>query len=176
LLTNPQRAEFLKAIELAESSEEEEPQTDNWNQLFVALQCIEHMFTSNSKQVVAALSSEPDLLAQIRFISWKHSNYWVRLVTQRVYGLLFSKSLTGLLANDIGEVQKLLYELLDGFKFNFVSDELAKQLVKNLVFLSRHAISQQEDIIKIYAKAAYIGRKLIGSKHESSEIKLLGLI
>ena len=69
--------------------------------------------------------------------------------------------------------------MLGVFRFHFVSDELAKQLVKNLVFITQQAINTQadaEEIAKIFSKASYIGRKTLGTKTESTGIKLRALV
>lgn len=69
--------------------------------------------------------------------------------------------------------------MLGVLRFHFVSDELAKQLVKNLVFVTQQAINTQadtEEIAKIFSKASYIGRKTLGTKTESTGIKLRALV
>ena len=61
----------------------------------------------------------------------------------------------------------------------FVSEDLAKQLVKNLVFMTQEALRTKvdgEEISKLFSKASFIGRKLIGSKTESTSIKLVALL
>lgn len=178
-MTNPKAAEFLKAIELGQSSdEEEEVQSDDWNQLYLALQCLEHMFAVEPKKLNGLILAADGLLDDVRFVGWKHTNYWVRLATQRLFGNLFSsiggKPLSSLFSQD--SLLKLAYEMLDGFKCQYVAEELARQLVKNLVFVSRQMTADHEDLAKIYAKTAFVGRKLLGTKHETSQTKLRALI
>lgn len=92
MLTNPKAAEFLKAIDLAESSQEEEnlEETSRWNQVYLALLCIENLFATDAKALLQVVRSQPGLLDDISLLAWRHDNYWVRLTTQRIFGHLFS--------------------------------------------------------------------------------------
>jgi hypothetical protein len=58
MITNPKAAEFLKAIDLAESSADEEMPEENqtrWNQVYLALLCVENLFVTDSKTVLTVM-------------------------------------------------------------------------------------------------------------------------
>ena len=64
-------------------------------------------------------------------------------------------------------------------KCHFVSDELARQLVKNLVFVTSEMLRtapEPEEVAKIFNKASYIGRMTLGGKTESTGTKLLAIV
>lgn len=69
--------------------------------------------------------------------------------------------------------------MLGVFKFHYMSDELARQLVKNLVFVSTEALRaapDAEEAAKIFSKASYIGRMTLGTQTESTATKLLAIV
>jgi len=189
MITNPKAAEFLKAIDLGESSDEveEEIETPNWNQVYLAVLCIENLFaTIDSKAMLVAVKSQAGLLEDISFLAFHHDNCWVRLSTQRIFGHIFATingtkqtAATVFALDSFIDLQKFLYQMLSVFNCAFVSQDLAKQLVKNLVFLTEAALESEadvEEISKIFSKASFIGRKVLGTKTESTATKLVALL
>lgn len=74
LAINPKTAEFLKAIDLGESSADEEPEEpaeSRWNQVYLALLCIENLFPSvDAQYLIGALKAKEGLLGDISILAW----------------------------------------------------------------------------------------------------------
>ena len=71
--------------------------------------------------------------------------------------------------------------MLSTFTSAIMTEEMPNQLVKNLTFLVRQLIPQcdgpsDETIVKVYKKASFIGRKILGEITESSATKLDALV
>ena len=67
--------------------------------------------------------------------------------------------------------------MLDVFKSPVVKQELVTPLVGILTVLTTEAMScLQTECSKIFKKASYIGRRIIGDMDESSDAKLLGIL
>jgi hypothetical protein len=94
---------------------------------------------------------------------WKSSNYWVRLSSLKVIGVLLEqKSNLVDLAAESG--LKFAYRALSVFNFVYITEEVADQTVTNLNHISSNILSQQPtNIVKVLKKGSYIGRKLLVS-------------
>jgi hypothetical protein len=67
--------------------------------------------------------------------------------------------------------------MLSVLKLPYVSDDLARQLVKNLVFVTRESMEADvEEVAKLFSKASFVGRKTLGSSNESTTIKLRAVV
>ena len=101
-------------------------------------------------------------------MTWKSHNYWVRLSCQRVIGFLLTQSsvekLLGVSSKD--ENLKFTYKMLSVLNFPFVTELLCKQLVQNLNVILQSVAD--EDLVKVYKKASYIGRRILGDKSEQT--------
>ena len=80
---------------------------------------------------------------------------------------------------------KLIYQMLSIFNStSIMSEEMANQLVKNLTFLqgqllkkcSNETVEDEETYVKVYKKASFIGRKIMGDATESTDVKLEALV
>ena len=192
LQIDPKNEQFLKGIDLGDTSEEEkeedqvhEDSDDKWSKPYLALLCLENLFQKcEPSLVISMIRLEKQLCSDIVELAWRHQNYWVRLTAQRFFGHVFSylhkissegkakSSLSDVMSIDFKEddaLLKLIYQMLSVLNFPHVTEELSNQLIKNLVFLQRlfiHACknqNQSNNIIKPYKKASYIGRKFMVS-------------
>jgi hypothetical protein len=56
--------------------------------------------------------------------------------------------------------------MLSVLNFPFVTELLCKQLVQNLNVILQSVAD--EDLVKVYKKASYIGRRILGDKSEQT--------
>lgn len=85
---NPVNAEFLKGIDLGDSSADEDGQEEadeenldeneaKWSKVYMAISALENLFKScDAKKIMEGFSQE--LGRDIVTIAWKHSNFWVK--------------------------------------------------------------------------------------------------
>jgi len=100
---NPVNAEFLKGIDLGDSSADEDGQEEadeenldeneaKWSKVYMAISALENLFKScDAKKVMEGFSQE--LGRDIVTIAWKHSNFWVKFACQRLLGHMFASCL-----------------------------------------------------------------------------------
>lgn len=153
---NPENADFLKGIDLGDTSEEElgqdgdvdqdeadlDEEAAKWSKAYLAVSSLENLIQScDSKQVLAAYSEE--LGKDIVTLAWKHSNFWVKFSCQRLLGHIFAScqqqqnfsAVFGEVFAQKENLLKLIYQMLSVFNSAMMTEEMANQLVKNLTFL-----------------------------------------
>ena len=140
--------------------------------MYHALSCVEKMMENQEKKIVLGVITKLRLAQNVIFFAQYHTNFWVRMICQRVLGHIFAASienkgsnLTQMLGLDIPE------QLLD-FSFNLVkclnkqvfNEEMRNQIVKNLIFMLNTLLEQKgkkPDISSLFKKISFIGRKLM---------------
>ena len=152
---NPANTDFIKGIELGDSSEEEQvgegqdEEEAKWSQAYLAVSTLEHLLTSCDRtQVIGAF--DETLGRDIAQLGWRHDNFWVKLVCQRILGHIFVIcQQAGSLSKVFGEVfdqkenlLKFIYQVLSIFSGDTMNEDLANQLVKNLTFLLGQMLQQ----------------------------------
>ena len=90
---NPENADFLKGIDLGDSSDDDgadmndatedgEAVDENeakWSKAYMAVSSLENLFLScKAEQVIAAFTEQ--LGRDVITIAWRHENFWVKLV------------------------------------------------------------------------------------------------
>lgn len=108
-------------------------------------------------------------------LAWRHQNFWVKFVCQRLLGHMFasclqSGSFTSLFGTFFAEKEnllKLMYQMLSVFNSVTMTEEMANQLVKNLTFMLGQLLKKcdksDDTYVKAIKKASYIGRKIMVS-------------
>jgi hypothetical protein len=98
-------------------------------------------------------------------LTLEHSVYWIRLATQRVMGVLFT------IIPKVEDAHSMLGKMVNAFKFKAqLNEDLGIQLVKNLTFLLRTCIQEnQVDLAKLFAKCSFIGRKMMLNVQEAKD-------
>ena len=98
-----------------------------------------------------------NMIPNLMLIGLHHTIYWIRLGVQRVFGSLFSLSMRanlkiekvlGLPTKEGGfkEISEILYKMSSIFKFRpTITEELGNQLVKNMTFLLKSALSTNDN-------------------------------
>ena len=116
---------------------QEDEADDEWSNTYFSIVCIENMMAKcNYSQVFQACTS--DLKKDIVTLMWRSDNYWVRLSSQRVIGYLFTNSASLASAVELKSSEdtlKMVYQLLSVLNFSYITQELASQLTRNLVFV-----------------------------------------
>ena len=77
----------------ADAGEEEISESEaKWSKAYLAVSSLENLFQScQTQQVMAAFSQE--LGQDIVTLAWRHQNFWVKLVCQRLLGHMFASCL-----------------------------------------------------------------------------------
>ena len=150
---NPANADFLRGIDLGDTSEEEELSQDGeddccdeaeakWSKAYMAVSSLEHLVQScDAAQVIAAFDVQ--LGQNIVTLAWRHENFWIKLVCQRLLGHMFATcqsrhnfaSVFGDVFAEKESLVKLVYQMLNVFNSATMNEEMATQLIKNLTFL-----------------------------------------
>ena len=138
---NPVNAAFLKGIDLGDSSEVEDVDTEEeeldehdakWSNAYLAVSSLENLFTScDNQQIIGAFTQ--DLGKEIITLAWRHNNFWIKLVCQRLLGHMFascqeqngfSKIFSSVFAEKENLV-KLIYQMLSVFNSVIMDEDMA---------------------------------------------------
>ena len=150
---NPANAEFLRGIDLGDSSQEEDQEADDeeeyldehdskWSNAYLAVSALENLLQScDTTLVIKAFTQE--LGQEIVTLAWRHNNFWIKLACQRLLGHMFASCLEldsfskvfGSVFAEKENLLKLIYQMLSCFNSVIMDEEMANQLVKNLTFL-----------------------------------------
>lgn len=123
------------------------------------MHCLENIFLK-CQTGVAALKGFPSIKPNVVKLMWKSPNYWVRLSCQRVISLIIRDA--GVSSIDEGDSLKLMYRLLGCYKFVYVTEQLCALLQTNLLMVLKAV--PKEDLVKVFKKSSYIGRRILGEK------------
>lgn len=128
-----------------EEDAEQEPEVDQnkpWCLLYHALACVERLIENQDKKIVAASIMKLQLSKSILFIAQHSTNYFIRMVSQRLLGHLFAcqielkLNLPQLLNLEIPEqLEELTYDLVNCLYQPSQTEEMSNQIVKNLLFM-----------------------------------------
>lgn len=60
------------------------------------------------------------------------------------------------------------------YNFAYVTQELCKEVATMLLNLAKSL--QRQDLPKVFKKASYIGRRILGGKSDSTDVKLTSIV
>lgn len=188
---NPQIKSFLSAIDLGDDSDDEarskqlseqcepeEPEADAernkpWTLLYHALLCVEKLMQHQDLKLVLDSLVRMELPQRLVAFAQHHRNYWVRLISQRLLGLIFEASssvknrdlLTVLGLQVPEQLVDFTFDLINSLFKPIYTEELRQQVVKNLEFLMLallgHSKSTEIPFDKLFRKISFIGRKMM---------------